>query len=217
MKKIQLLSVVVLAGYFLIPQARAATACTAMTGNLVANCGFEAGTFSGWTLTGTDVPLQEGTLYGVEGTDPVNSIAPHSGKDQAYFADLTTSPLTLSQSIATVAGTAYKISFYAAQDTDPNSGGSTYTNSLSASFGGASLISSAVVPVEGYTLYSFTGVAGSSASVLSLTFGNDLGQFLVDDVTVTATPEPAAWVLVAGGAVMALSLARKRIPGSGQY
>jgi hypothetical protein len=65
-----------------------------------------------------------------------------------------------------------------------------------------------VVPAEGYTKYTFSGVATGSASVLSLTFGNDLGEFLLDDVTVAA-PEPAAWSLVAGGAVLAFLLRRK--------
>jgi hypothetical protein len=55
------------------------------------------------------------------------------------------------------------------------------------------------MPIEGYTEYSFIVDATSSSSVLGLTFGNDLGEFLVDDVSVTAVPEPPAWTLMLVG------------------
>jgi hypothetical protein len=46
--------------------------------------------------------------------------------------------------------------------------------------------------------------------VLSFTLGNGLGEFLLDDVTVTTTPEPAAWTLVLAG-VLACIFGRKLI------
>jgi len=211
MKKIKLLSAIFSTAclfFIAIPKAQASTSCTAVAGNLVSNCGFETGTFSGWTLSGTDVPSQLNVLYGVEGTDPVDSIAPNSGSYQAFFADLSTSPTTISQSIATSAGSLYTVSFYIAQDTNPTSGGGSYTDSFKATFGTSTLVASTVVPMEGYTKYSFTEAATGPTSTLSLTFGNDLGEFLLDDVSVVA-PEPAAWSLMAGGLVIAFFLRRK--------
>ncbi|HTB13143.1 MAG TPA: hypothetical protein VK752_16285 [Bryobacteraceae bacterium] len=163
-------------------------------GNLVANCGFESGDFAGWTLAGNDVPGEQGNLYGVEGVDPFDGIAPHSGSFQAYFADLDANATTLSQSIATTSGTSYTVTFYLAQDTATIP---PYSNEFSASFGGTSLVSMTGAPVEGYTKYSYTAMATSSSTLLSLTLGNDLGEYLLDDVSVTAasrtsTPEPAA-------------------------
>ncbi len=70
------------------------------------------------------------------------------------------------------------------------------------SFAGMSLANLSAVPVEAYSLYSFeTNSVASTSSSLSLTLGNGLGQFLLDDVTVvgSAAPEPSAWILVLFG------------------
>jgi hypothetical protein len=211
MKKIKLLSALFSTAclfFIAIPQAKAVTACSAVTGQLVANCSFGTGTFSGWTLSGADVPTQLNNLYGVEGTDPVDGISPITGSYQAFFADLSTSPTTISQSIATAAGSTYTVSFDIAQDTAPTAGGGSYTNLFAAQFGSSTLVASSVIPMEGYTAYSFTEVASGPTSVLSLTFGNDNGEFLLDNVSVVA-PEPAAWALMAGGLAIAFFLRRK--------
>lgn len=211
MKKIKLLSALLSTAclfFIAIPKAEASTSCASITGNLVANCGFETGSFSGWTLSGTDTPTQLNNLYGVEGTDPIDGISPYSGSYQAFFADLSTSPTTISQSIATVAGSIYTVSFYIAQDTPPASGGGSYTDLFAAKFGTSTLVASTVIPMEGYTKYSFTEVATGPASTLSLTFGNDNGEFLLDNLSVVA-PEPAAWSLMAAGLALAFFLRRK--------
>src|ERR1700744_4297388 len=91
-----------------IPQANAAVlACQSVPQNLVANCGFETGTFSSWTLSGNDVPREQDNLYGIEGTDPFpvpNGTAPAAGNSQAFFADLPSNPITLSQTLSTGPG-----------------------------------------------------------------------------------------------------------------
>ena len=198
-------------------QAVAASVCDATAGNLVANCGFETGDFTSWTLTGNDTPLSEGVLYGVEaGADPVDGIVPHSGDNQAFFADLVANETTLSQLIATIAGDTYAISFYVAQDTAPGGlcGPVLCTNQLSASFDGTLLTNLSAVPVEGYTSYSFVDTATDASSALDITLGNDLGEFLLDDVVVTdttpaATPEPSAWILMLAACVITGMAAKK--------
>ena len=181
-----------------VPQSRAGYICSANPHNLVNNCGFETGNFTGWTLSGNDVPGELGNLYGVEGLDPLDGISPDNGSYQAYFADLDANATTLSQTIATVAGDRYQVSWYLVQDTAVVA---PYSNQFSASFGGVSLVNLTAVPVEGYTYYSYSTVAASSSSVLSLRLGNDLGEFLVDDVSVILTPEPSAWTLLLAGAI----------------
>ena len=214
MKNFNLITTLFCASCFLLvqPQANAASVC-ATPANLVSNCGFETGTFSGWTLAGKDVPVQLNIQYGVEGTDPVDGVAPHSGTSQAYFADLVANATTLSQTLATVSGTSYTVSFYLDQDTNPTSGGGTYGNLFKASFGSASLLSQTNVPIESYTKYTFTEVASSASTSLSFTLGNDLGEFLVDDVSVTVTsaavPEPAAWSLITAAAFLLFLTGRK--------
>jgi hypothetical protein len=196
-----------------VAQSKADT-CGTTPGNLVANCGFETGDFTSWTLAGNDVPLTLGNLYGVEGTDPFDGISPNSGSDQAFFADLVANATTLSQTITTVPTDAYTVSFFLAQDTAV---ASPYSNAFSASFGGASLVNLVAVPVQGYTEYSYNVDATSASSVLSLTFGNDLGEFLVDDISVVndtpaaTTPEPPAWTLMLVGLTGAAVLYKRTV------
>ena len=182
--------------FLAVPQSKADT-CGLIAGNLVANCGFETGSFSGWTLSGNDVPGQQDTLYGVEGTDPFDGISPNSGSFQAFFADVIPNDTTLQQTIATVPGGVYTVSWYLAQDTTPSA---EYSNEFSASFGGVSLVSLTAMPAQGYTEYSYTVTATSSSSALDLTFGNGLGEYLVDDISVVqAVPEPPAWTMMLAG------------------
>jgi hypothetical protein len=198
-------------GLFLgAPQGKAtASYCTALPGNLLSNCGFEAGTFTGWTLAGNDVPGEQDNLYGVEGQDPLDSISPNSGNDQVFIADLVNNATTLSQTLATVAGVQYTVSLFLAQDTKPGTGAVPNSNELIIAFGGVTLATVTGIPIQGYTQYSYTSVASSASSVLAITIGNDLGQSLLDDVSVVgAVPEPSTWGLMAGGLICFLG--RKR-------
>jgi hypothetical protein len=182
--------------FLAVPQGKASSLCDSTPGQLVANCGFETGDFTSWTLSGNNVPGEEGNLYGVEGADP-DGTSPNSGNFQAFFGTFFANPTTLEQTITTQAGGKYSVSWFLAQDTDATEQN---PNEFSASFGGVSLVSTIGVPVQGYTEYSFLVDATSSSSSLDLTFGNDLGFFLVDDVSVTAvTPEPPAWTLMLVG------------------
>jgi len=112
------ITAVICTSFFLFaiqPRAEAGTVslCDASAGNLVANCGFETGDFTSWTLSGLDVPLESGNLYGVEGVDP-DGIFPNSGSSQAYIGDLVANATTLSQDIITKPADQYLVSWYLA-------------------------------------------------------------------------------------------------------
>jgi hypothetical protein len=188
--------------------AKADPLCSSITGNLVTNCGFETGDFTGWTLSGNDVPGELGNLYGVEGQDPVDGIFPHSGNDQAYFADLDANATTISQTIG-LSGPyqEYTVSFYLAQDTAPVT---PYSNELNVAFGGTTYISDSGIAVEGYTKYSFVASDSLPTALLSITLGNDGGEFLLDDVSVVSTPEPSAWFLLLTAGALCVFGARSR-------
>jgi flagellin len=206
-------SCIALCLFFAATQSKASSGCSSIAGNLVANCGFETGDFTSWTLSGNDVPGEAGNLYGVEGTDP-DGISPHGGVDQAFIGDLVSNATTLSQTIATTATDDYTITFWLAQDTAPSA---EYGNELLASFGGASLVSMTDVAVEDYTKYTYTVAATSSSSVLDITLGDGLGEFLLDDVSVVkdtsapVVPEPPAWTLMLTGIMGIGLLSRRRL------
>lgn len=183
------------------------SACDANPRNLVANCGFETGDFTSWTLSGNDTPFELGNLYGVEGTDPFDGMSPNSGSFQAYFADLVSNATTLSQNIATNVGVTYQISWFLAQDTPLVA---PYSNSFSMSFGGNPVAQLTALPVQSYTEYSYGWEAMAASTNLSFTIGNDLGEFLLDDVTVQVAPEPATWIAMLIGVVLCGYAARRR-------
>jgi hypothetical protein len=164
--------------------ALTATPCTSGPPNLVTNCGFETGSFSGWTLSGYDsAPGYQGIDYGVDASDA------HSGLYGAYLGAFG-GVLNLSQSLSVTPGTNYTISFWIAQSP---MAAAPYLNSFSVSFGSSNLLSLTQAPNVPFTQYSFIAQASSAAATLMFGFRDDLGFFSIDDISVAATivPEPA--------------------------
>ncbi len=158
--------------------------------NLVVNPGFETGDLTGWIVSPDS--SSGCSCYGVD------NLQPHSGAYEAYFGPIG-DVVDLSQSLATVPGTAYTVSFWLAQTQDPYP--PDYINSIAASFGSNGLLSETDAPASDYVEYSSTGlVATSSSTSLIFAFRNDDGYFLLDDVSVAplmaSVPEPAtAWLI----------------------
>jgi hypothetical protein len=185
-----------------MPAMAGSSICDAVSGNLVTNCGFETGDFTGWTVGGTTTN-PGGNYYGVDGFDA------NSGNYGAYMGQISSS-VTLSQNLATVSGNQYQITFYLEDDTAATTG---YTQKFSATWGATTLVSLTNPATGGtWTEYTFTETATSALTSLLFSFENDDSFWSFDDVSVvdiTPTPEVPTGLLAASGLFAMLLLRRK--------
>jgi len=179
-------------------------------GAIVTNGGFETGDFTGWSVTGNVTVGQ---------FNPFNPCcAPSEGIYRANFngGDLTPNGL-LSQTFTTNPGTEYFLEFDFAKG-GPGSG----TASLNVQVLGLSPLLNVVVndSVGGepgaYTSYSYSFFADGTSSTLvfsDVTVGTISFDALVDNVSVSAVPVPAAAWMFGSSLLVLIGASRKQIKG----
>ena len=119
---------------------------------------------------------------------------PHNGTYDARFAAYGNQPDTISQTLKTVPGTTYTVSFWLL-----NYPGNA-DNAFTAQFGGTTVYSETNAAASNYTEHSANVVATGSSTVLSLAGYNVYSTDFLDDLSVNAiVPEPGTW---AGGALL---------------
>ena len=162
---------------------------TLFGGDLIVNGGFETGNFTGWTRGG-DYHLTDVTF-----SVPLET---HTGTGAAVLGtDLGTAAIagSLGQSISPSPGETYTFSFWLRN----NDGAAEFH----AYWNGTELLSLHPDGAFVWTPYSFTVVGPATFSDPTLfVFKNSTDFLYLDDVSLTAVPEPAA---LAGAAVMGLS------------
>ena len=197
---------------FLLLALTVGFAMQAEAGPIVLDGGFEIPTPSGLGYTGS---LLDGwtAALGTIGIGNVSAFwapdVPHSGNQFAYL-DWSDTVNTVSQTLTTVVGQPYLISYWVAD---------TSANSLSVSFG-SQVLFNGTAPTNGVTLvsdyvnYTYTVTAASTSTILSFTgqwlaLPSDYGT-LLDDVSVNAVPEPATLGFTGLGCLALFALRRKQ-------
>jgi subtilase family serine protease len=157
---------------------------------LVEDGGFESGDFAYWNLSGSDAAeynfADDGTVYG-------SPAVPYDGN---YFADLGqfTSPAYLSQTLPTLPGQLYLLSFYLLS---ANVGYGTTPNQFLAQWNGSTLTN--IVNANAFSWMNLQYVVAATGTNTVLQFGafNDYGVFGLDDVSVVPIPLPSVQSIVA--------------------
>jgi hypothetical protein len=174
----------------------ASAALAARAQNLVNNPGFETGDFTGWTQFG------DTTFNGV-GTSSPDGTPPHSGNFLAFFGPVgDTGGIT--QTLTAPAGT-FNVDFYLA------AGGGGAGDFFSASLGGTTFYTLNGNGAFSYIHVVMNNIAAGANPVLQFTTENSPSWWDLDDITVTAVPEPGTLGLIALGGLGLIGAFRKRL------
>ena len=155
--------------------------CSQVPGNLVRNCGFETGNFEGWRQSG-DTSFTTVTMN-----------AAHSGNFGAQIGP-TQFPGFLTQTVATVPGQPYDLSFWMRSSGQPNQfmlywNGTPISNCLSFPTTATPMANGA--PQFDQFFFSALPPADGDSTVMTFGFFNPPDFFFFDDVVVVPSPSGA--------------------------
>jgi PEP-CTERM motif len=180
MKKIALAALLVVSAF----SANAGT-------ELVANGNFETGTFTAWNLTGN-------TGFSFIASDDYTSNTTFT-----WLGGAVGSFALLDQTIQTVAGRTYDLSFDVHNET-------TTGTQFTASFNGSQVYGFTNEARDWNRITIKNLLATSNATSIQFGVRNDSDFIRLDNVSVQAVPEPETWAMMIGGLGMLAFMARRR-------
>lgn len=166
--------------------------------NIILDPGFESGipgSYTGAMGDGWVVTAGTGAICNNSGAGCGSAGVAHTGTQMA-FLDWSDTFDTMTQTLTTVIGQTYTISYFVA---------GTQPNFLGVTFGGSTLFNgtaptNGVVSPSDYVQYTFNSTATSTSTVLAFSGQRTVGgEILLDDVSVAAIPEPSALALTGLG------------------
>jgi hypothetical protein len=164
--------------------------------NQLVNGGFETGDFTGWTLVGDPVygassPMYFDAVVSAESFVGASGFV-HSGGDGAIFGEFGYLA-TLSQTIATLPGQDYLLSFWLLNNTNQP------TAEFEVNWAGTTIENMQNPAVFGWTNQQFIVSGSGPATVLQFAAENDTGYFGLDDVSLIPIPNPGLNFMAAMG------------------
>jgi hypothetical protein len=169
--------------------------------SLVQNGDFETGDFSNWTLVGnTIVTTPSGTtIYNAVEDFASYPLTVHNGNYGAFLGD--TQLATLSQTLATVPGEIYLLSFWLDSPTNGT------IQQFQVKWNGNILYNVLNPTAFSWTNLQFLVTAAANSTVLQFAAENDPAYFGLDDISVTHIPAPKFQTASRSGGVFNLSWA----------
>jgi hypothetical protein len=177
----------------------------ALASSIVLNGGFETGNLTSWTVSHASM----NSAVAVSGTNP------HSGSFALAFAGQNQGGGDedgVAELLPTVSGQTYILDFWLKQEIVPGCqpAGSCLYNDFAAFWNGVPVMQMVSAPAFGYTEFMVSVIATGPFSTLSFKAASEPGFFRLDDVSVTAVPEPISLALVFGG-LAAWGVSRRRM------
>jgi hypothetical protein len=161
------------------------------TAQIITNGGFETGDFTGWTQTGN---------FGFTFVDG----DPNTDLHAAWLGAFGTQGY-LEQDIVTTPGQYYQLGFFLNNFGQPNS--------FEAAIDNLTTFSVVDMPDQPYAPYTIGFTATNASTNIKFGFYNNTDYFHLDDVSVTAVPEPGvlAFGALVGVSLLGLILRRRRL------